>query len=106
MNKLIENYNNAEEALFEHVGFNPDWVVYPIDDNTDKYWYCDGKIVKFANDMEQFNSDGDYYEDDVYEQRFYGKYIYEGKDLTMIFCDPHTDGMKWFRIFDNSKRVK
>jgi hypothetical protein len=103
--ELIESYKSALEKIYEHVGFKEDWVVCPIDDQTDCFWSVDGNEVKYAKSMEDFNSDGNYYLDEIYTQRFYSKWIYEGKDFTMIFCDPHVDGMKWFRIFDNSKRV-
>lgn len=105
-NNIIENYKKALNDLYEHVGFVEDWVVYPIDDQTDMIWCCDGKTVKSAETLEQMNSDGDYYLDDVYTQRFYKKHIYEGKDYTMIFCDPGVDEMKWFRVFDNTKRIE
>lgn len=103
---LIKNYNEALQALYDHVGFEEDWVVCPIDDCTDKFWQLLGQSVKFADSMEQFNSDGDFYRDDIYTQRFYSKHVYEGEKYTMIFCDPHVDGMKWFRVFDNEKCVK
>ena len=102
---LIENYQKALDSVYEHVGFKEEWVVCPLDDCTEYYWYANEDIVRFALTLEQFNSDGDYYEDDIYTQRFYKKWIYEGADFTMIFCDPHTDGMKWFRLFDNKKRI-
>jgi hypothetical protein len=105
MMELIENYEKALQTIYDHVGFKEDWVIAPIDNCTDRFWDIDGDSVKYADTIEQFNSDGDYYLDDVYKQRFYNKWIYEGKDFTMIFCDPHVDGMKWFRIFDNSKRI-
>jgi hypothetical protein len=35
MNKLLKNYEEAKQALYAHVGFKEDWVVYPIDDCTD-----------------------------------------------------------------------
>jgi hypothetical protein len=103
--EIINNYNNALEALYEHVGFVEDYVVCPIDDCTEMYWSVDEESVKYAKSIEQYNSDGDYYMDDIYTQRFYSKLVYEGKDLTMVFCDPHTDGVKWFRIFDNTKKI-
>jgi len=102
---VIEKYNAGEKALFDHVGFVPDWVVCPISDCTDMYWNTNGKVVIYAETEEKFYSDGNYYKDDIYTQRFYSKWIYEGKEFTMIFCDPHTDGVKWFRVFDNSKKL-
>lgn len=102
---LIENYNKALQDLYDHVGFKEDWVVYPIDDCSESYWDIIGDNVRWAPTIELFNSDGDYYQDDIYKQRFYSKWIYEGQDYTMIFCDPHVDGMKWFRVFDNNKKI-
>lgn len=104
--KLIESYQKALQDIYNHVNFTEDWVVYPIDDCTEYYWNTDNITVNYAtSEKELKNKTGNYYEDDVYKQRFYEKWIYEGKEITMIFCDPHVDGMKWFRIFDNAKRI-
>jgi len=105
MIKLVENYQKALQKIYDHVGFVEDWVIYPLDDCTEMYWDTWDKTVKYAKSIDQYNSDGTYYEDDIYTQRFYSKYVYEGEDFTMIFCDPHTDNMKWFRLFDNNKRM-
>jgi hypothetical protein len=103
--KLIENYKKALEAVYQHVGFHEDWVVAPLDDETDKFWNEDGEIVRYADSVEELEREtGNYYEDEIYKQRFYSKWVYEGKDFTMIFCNPGVDGMQWFRLFDNSKR--
>ena len=104
---LISKYNDSLELLYKHVGFTENWVVYPIDDCTEMFWSTDEKTVKYAKSVEDykdFYSKG--YEDEIYTQRFYKKHIYRGKDLTMIFCDPHVDGMRYFRIFDNKKEQK
>lgn len=112
--QLISNYNNALQAVYDHVGFKQLWVIYPIHDCTDKFWGVDNKHVKFADSEEQYNIVGDYsfniwrcsyYIDNIYAQRFYSKYIYEGKKFTMIFCESLVDGSKWFRVFDNAKRL-
>lgn len=107
--EIVNKYNESLHALYDHVGFKEDWVICPIDDCTEMYWDLFGdpaQEVHFAKTEEDLRRQGgDYYVDDIYTQRFYKKWVYEGKDFTMIFCDPHTDGMKWFRIFDNSKRI-
>jgi hypothetical protein len=102
----MENYNKALQDLYDHVGFKEDWVVYPIDDCTDKYWYVNEeyKEVHYADTQKELNDEYDnYYVDEIYTQRFYQKWIYRGKDLTLIFCNPGVDGMIYFRIFDNNK---
>lgn len=110
MNKLVEDYKKALDAIYDHVGFKEDWVICPLDDCTEMFWEIDSggkefcRYAKTIKDIEDIDS-GNYYEDDIYTQRFYNKWVYEGKDFTMVFCDSHTDGMKWFRIFDNTKRM-
>jgi hypothetical protein len=104
MVKIMQDFNAALKALYDHVGFTEYGVVCPIDDQTDKVWRVDGLTVRYADSKKEFDSrTGNYYEDDVYTQRFYKQWIYRGPELTMIFCDPHVDGVQWFRIFDNQK---
>jgi hypothetical protein len=102
---LVKNYNKALQDIYDHVGFTEDYVICPLDDCTERFWDTNGETVFFADTEQELETrDGNYYEDEVYTQRFYNKWMYEGKDFTMIFCNPQTDGMRWFRLFDNSKR--
>ena len=103
---LIKNFNTAKQALYDHVEFREDWVIYAIEDNTNMFWEINNDEVIFAETMEKFNSDGDYYQCDIYTQRFYDKHVYRGADLTMIFVDTQTDGNKFFAFFQNDKEVK
>lgn len=104
---IAEKFFTAQKELFDHVGFTPDWVEYAIDDSTEYLWKIIGnESVRFAETQEKMDSDGDYYEDEIYTQRFYPKWVYEGEDVTMIFCNPGVDGINWFKIFDNKKRIK
>lgn len=105
--ELLNNYNKALESIYEHVGFTEDWVVFPINDNTHHYWNIDGEIVNYADSIEELESgEGNCYIGSIYRQSFYEKHVYEGKDITLIFLDTHTDGMKYFSIFDNNKKVQ
>jgi hypothetical protein len=105
---LLENYEKSLQAIYDHVGFEEDWVICPIDSKINMFWYIADGYVVYAKSKEDLLDieKGNYYKDEIYTQRFYDKWVYEGKDLTMIFCDPHVDGMKWFRVFDNTKKVK
>ena len=103
---LMHAYNRAKKAIYDHVGFVEDWVVYAIEDHTDMFWKEDGENVKFANTIEDFNSDGNYYEYEIYTQRFYDRWVYRGAELTMIIVDTHTDGNRFFAVFSNSLEVK
>jgi len=114
---LMNNFNEALQALYDHVGFKDDWVVYPVDDRTEMFWeiipekesiFTGDHVehIKYATAIDQFNSDGGYYEDELYTQRFYDKWVYRGEELTMIFVDTKTDGMKYFAFFSNDKEIK
>lgn len=46
------------------------------------------------------------YSNEIYTQRFLPKWVYRGKDYTMICVDTHTDGNKFLQIFDNSKEIR
>lgn len=99
---IIKNYVEAEQAILDHVGIKKDWVVYPFSFSLGVPWSTNGEQVKYADSLEQFNSDGDYYLDDIYTQRFYKKHVWRGEKYTLIFCHPHVDGMIWWGIFENS----
>jgi len=104
---VLKSYLKAKAALFEHVGLTPDWVEYAVSDCSNYYWSCDGDEVFYADSMEEYESGhGNFYSDEVYEQRFYKKHIYKGESFTLIFCDPNVDGCKWFKVFDNALEVK
>ena len=102
---IIDTYKESLQAIYDHVGFKEDWVVYPIDDKTDMVWSVDDGEIKFAETLDKYNLDGDYYTAEICTQRFYDKWIYRGKDFTMIFGNPHTDGMIWFYLFSNENEV-
>jgi len=106
MNTLISNYKNALQAIYDHVGFKEDWAIYTIADHTDKYWHADDDSVCYADSESDFYYDHDEHcVEAIYKHRFYDKWVYEGAEFTMIFCDPQVDGMKWFKLFDNKKRL-
>ena len=109
MNQLLKTFEIAKQDIYDHVGLEEDWVVCPLDDCTKYWWSLDepDKRVYFADKLDDlYNREGNYYMDDIYTQRFYSKWVYRGKDFTLVMCDPHTDGMKWWRIFDNTKEKK
>ncbi len=104
---LIDAYQKAKQDIYDHVGFKEDWVVYPIEFN-DKPWIIDGEEVRFFDSLEAYQTDdGNHsYSWEIYTQRFYPKWVYEGAEYTMVIVDTHTDGNKFFAIFENAKRIR
>jgi hypothetical protein len=108
--KLLDEFFEIRKEIFEYFGYIEDWRVLPLDDATDYYWQLnqekDGSgTVKFAESIKQFNSDGDYYKNEIYTQRHLPKWVYRGKDYTMVVVDTHTDGNQFLQIFDNKKEI-
>ena len=105
---IIEDYKKALNNIYDHVGFKEDWIIYPIDDKTDMFWKIDNftnSVLYGKEKVDVLEETGNHYEADIYTQRFYSKHVYRGEKYTMIFLDPHVDGMKWFGIFDNDKEL-
>ena len=108
--KLLNDYENLRDQIFDYFGYKEGWVVIPLDDSTNYYWSIDdedsGPVV-FADTVQELNSkSGQYYECYIYTQRHLEKYVYRGKDYTMIVVDTNTDGNKFLSIFDNKKEIK
>lgn len=106
--KSLDKYNEELDAIYDYFGFSPDWVVCPIDDRREYLWELvdNNTSVRYAETQDKMDSDGDYYEDRIYTQRFYSKHIWHGIEYTMVFVDTRVDGMRYFAIYDNSKQIK
>lgn len=105
-NNVISDYFKLLDEVYKYFDFKEDWVIYPIEDYRGYYWYIDyenndyGEAVIYSKNSDILNSD--YYSSEIHHQRFYEKYIYRGEDYTLIIIDTHTDGNKFFAIFENS----
>lgn len=108
--KLLDDYFKIQKEIYEYFGYKEDWAVIPINDATECYWHLEGEgpgEVCFAEKIEDvLNLTGNHYQNTIYTQRFLPKWVYRGKDYTMICVDTHTDGNKFLQIFDNKKEVK
>lgn len=107
--EIISAFFNSQKAVHDYFGYVEDWVAIPLDDSSEYFWFVDedSGFVRFAETREILeDNDGEYYEDEIYTQRFLPKWVYRTDDFTMISVDTHTDGNKFLRIFDNAKECK
>jgi len=109
---LLNAFNSIEKQIFDYFGYREDWVKIPMEDRTEMYWMLQqndnggGSVTYFEEPItEEILNDGKCYRDSIYTQRFLPKWVYPGKDYTMIVVDTHTDGNKFLAIFDNKKQV-
>ena len=105
--KMLAEYFNLQKQIYEYFGYEEEWVVIPLDDGTDYFWHEDGNVVCFSDNEEELTiQTGNYYENEIYTQRFLSKWVYRGEEYTMICVDTQVDGNKFLQIFDNSKERK
>tara|TARA_R110002072_G_scaffold169949_5_gene323518 strand:+ start:16131 stop:16460 length:330 start_codon:yes stop_codon:yes gene_type:complete len=105
--ELLEEYEKKRNELFNYFGYVENWKVIPVDDATSCYWRLDndessGSVLFADNEYDLINETGDHYSNEIYTQRHLPKWVYRGKDYTMICVDTHTDGNKLLQIFKNS----
>lgn len=111
--KVLDDYFKLQAEIYKYFGYEEDWVVMPINDRREFYWKLNqdnggsGEVVFWISrkNVGKFTDD-DGYTDEIYTQRFLPKYVYQGKDYTMICVDTHTDGNKFLAIYDNAKEIK
>jgi len=104
---VINQYFNLLKEVYEYFGFAESYVVCPVEDHRNYYWkvYGDSHVVYAENREDVAEETGNHYEADIYTQRFYDKWIYRGEEFTMIMIDTHTDGNRFFAIYDNTKEI-
>ena len=111
----ILNYFELAKEIHKYFGYTEDWVCIPMDDHMEDYWMVTGKgnskedhvVYSPKPFTEESITDGmEIYGGTLYTQRFLPKWVYRGKEFTMISVDTHTDGNKFLMIFDNKKECK
>ena len=110
--KALDDYLALQEEIFSYFGYVENWVAIPIDDCREYYWRLDedeggSGTVTYADTLDTLNDEeaGNYYQDEIYTQRFLPKWVYRGAEYTMICCNPGVDGNKFLRIFNNAKEA-
>ena len=108
--KLLDREQETRKEIFEYFGYAENYRVLPLDDARECYWKLDGEgpgNVLFAEKEEDVRLEtGNHYSNVIYTQRFLQKWVYRGKDFTMIVVDTHIDMNQLLQIFDNAKEVK
>ena len=110
--KELKKYLKAKQKVHDYFGYMSDWAEIPIESYTNMYWILmqnenGSGIVRFHEKDDEtglYSLGENYYEHMIYTQRHLPKWVYVGKDYTMISVDTRTDGNKFLGIFDNSKR--
>jgi hypothetical protein len=100
---LLTQYFDLQKRIYEFFGYVEDWVVIPLDDNREEYWYLDqrdraGGVVYFSPDElspANIETGEKLYTNLIYTQRFLPKWVYRAE----------TDGNKFLSVFSNDKEL-
>ncbi len=112
--KLLDDYFELRKKVFTYFGYEEDWKVIPLDDQTDVHWFLDqrgsddGSVVwsdePFTEEI--IKHGGGVYSAEIFTYRHLDKFVYRGPEFTMVVVDTHTDGNKFLMVFDNAKECK
>lgn len=106
----IEKYFDIQKSIHEAFGYQEDWKVIPMDDQTNVYWMLadDEESGSVGWSYEPFTQElieagTNFYSGQIYTQRFLTKFVYRTETHVMISVDTQCDGNKFLMIFDASK---
>jgi len=122
--ELLKQYSAIEEQVHAYFGYKEDWRVIPLDDQTGKHWMLfqdeSGKgsvvwsdtpftlhqlrpfVMPDKGSNEEKEPRAAFYSGTIYTQRFLPKWVYEGKEYTMVCVDTHCDMNVFLMIFTNN----
>lgn len=106
---LFTSFEKHKDKIFDYFGYVEDWRIFPIVFYTEYYWAEDGDRVVFSEEKENLIQEdlvGNHYCHSIYKQRHLPKWVYRGKDFTMIVVDTNVDGNKYLQVFSNDLEVK
>ena len=68
--QILADYFALQRQIYQYFGYEEDWRVIPLSDNTVYYWRLDGegpgKVHYAGTEQELRNEAGDYYVDEIY----------------------------------------
>jgi len=106
---LLDQYSELRDALFAYFGYVESWHVFPVNDDRRCFWRISGDgpgTLQFADSEEELRSQtGGFYQEEIYAYHHLDKWVYRGKEYTMILVDTRVDGNKFLRIFSNDKEL-
>lgn len=106
----IAAYFKLQEEVFNYFGYVQDWKVIPLDPQLGRHWMICGPEDKGSTAVvysdkpftrESIEAGSDIYSGNIYTQRFLPKWVYRGKDYTMVAVDTHCDDNKVLMVFEN-----
>lgn len=108
IHNTIDNYDKLLEEIYKHVGYELKWVVFPLDDKREVFWWTDRFDIKFCLTKEKlllWLTEGDD-SGDCWHNEVIRKGVYRGEQITAIEVDTNTDGNKLLMLLRNENEVQ
>lgn len=111
MKDIIKQYFDLQDEVFKYFDYVQDWKVIPLDPQLGRHWMIcgpeddSGTSVAFSPKpftKELIEAGRECYSGTIYTQRHLPKWVYRGKDYTMVAVDTHCDGNQVLMIFENA----
>lgn len=113
--KSLDKYFELQKEIFKYFGYVEDWKVIPMEDHRNCYWMICGPEDSSSTSVVwsyepltaiSVKAGKKIFSGNIYTQRFLPKWVYHGKDYTMIAIDTRCDDNKMLMIFDNKKECQ
>ena len=67
----LKQYFDLQKKIYDYFGYVEDWVVFPIEDSTNCFWYKNGTEVCFSESKDDLlnTEKGNYYIRDFYPRQ-------------------------------------
>ena len=107
LRSTLQDYFKLQRDIYREFGYIEDWKVYPLDDQTDCFWFVHEDQVVFHDEyIDQDTLNGSlYYREEIATDIHLDKSIWECENYTMVLIDTRTDGNVFLTIFDNKKKI-
>lgn len=123
---LVDNMNDAIDALCLHCGYDTKRRLFPIMDSREHYWCVDAgertwcksspkreAIETFLRDVLP-HDDGDYpelfgdcfYSSEIYTRCDLPRGVFRGPVFTMVLENPESDGNLWLAVYRTEREVR
>lgn len=104
--EMLANIDALTNAVYRFFGYEEDWEVFPLSDETDKHWFVTEEEVVGSGDpmtVESVTSGWDIFGGIIYRRRSSAESVLKAGGYTMICVDTQTDGNKFLAVYDDAK---
>lgn len=104
----LHKYFELQKEIHDYFGYQEDWRVIPLSNDTECYWFISNDILVYSKDPftpETFDG-GEFYSAEIFKQRFLPKYVYRTDDFTMVSVDTRTDMNVFLMVLSNDRECK